>query len=211
VGSRNGNEKRGEDGEESASYRHGATLARPPPAARHSVGVIREHLFVDNPNHKGNVAEAAIALAAMKLGLAVSKPMTEHARYDLVIETGEIDLVAVYCGELDRCYLLPERLFVSRKSVYLRLTPSRNGQRSCINLAAEYEFDGAVAQLARAIGWQPIGRGFESPQLHSNSPHHVGCDEFRIRLGHYVDLALAGAEIFVSRRGGKRLRFALAT
>ena len=26
---------------------------------------------------------------------------------------------------------------------------------------------GAVAQLARAFGWQPKGRGFESPQLHS--------------------------------------------
>jgi len=26
---------------------------------------------------------------------------------------------------------------------------------------------GAVAQLARASGWQPEGRGFESPQLHS--------------------------------------------
>ena len=128
-----------------------------------------------------------------------------------IYQPGEIDLLAVYCGELDRCYLLPEHLFVKRRSVYLRLTPARNGQRSCINLAADYEFEGAVAQLARAIGWQPIGRGFESPQLHSDSPPHVGCDEFRIRLGHYVDLALAGAEIFVSRRGGRRLRFALAS
>ncbi len=40
---------------------------------------------VDNPNHKGNVAELAIAAHAAKLGLSVLKPLTEHERYDLVI------------------------------------------------------------------------------------------------------------------------------
>src|SRR6476660_6807347 len=133
-----------------------------------------EHLFVHNPNDKGNVAEAAIAFRAVALGLSVSKPLTEHGRYDLVIEVaehlyrvqckwgriladgnsvsinlcssrwtprgqirtkyqaGEVDLVAVYCGELDRCYLLPERLVIDRRATQLRLVAPRNGQRSCI-------------------------------------------------------------------------------
>ena len=40
---------------------------------------------MDNPNHKGNVAELAIATEAARLGLSVLKPLTEHERYDLVI------------------------------------------------------------------------------------------------------------------------------
>jgi prevent-host-death family protein len=39
-------------------------------------------------NHKGNVAELAIATEAAKLGLSVLKPLTEHERYDLVLEIG---------------------------------------------------------------------------------------------------------------------------
>ena len=59
----------------------------------------------------------------------------------------EIDLVAVYCAPLDRCYLLPSALVCGRTGIYLRLVPARNGQRACINLASDFEFAGAVAQL----------------------------------------------------------------
>ncbi len=40
---------------------------------------------MENPNHKGNVAELAIATEAARLGLSVLKPLTEHEPYDLVI------------------------------------------------------------------------------------------------------------------------------
>jgi PD-(D/E)XK endonuclease len=40
-------------------------------------------------NHKGNVAELAIAAEAGKLGLSVLKPLTEHERYDLVLGIGD--------------------------------------------------------------------------------------------------------------------------
>jgi hypothetical protein len=125
------------------------------------------------------------------------------------LHAGEVDLVGVYCGELDRCYLLPERLFVEKSTVHLRLAPARNGQRSCINLAEQYEFDGAVAQLARAFGWQPKGQGFESPQLHSEPPMVIGSDEFRNRLGYYLDLAAEGQELNISRWGKRFLRVTL--
>jgi PD-(D/E)XK endonuclease len=81
----------------------------------------------------------------------------------------EIDAVAVYCGDLDRCYLLPCALIADRRGIYLRLSPPRNAQQAFINLAADFEFDGAVAQLGRATRWQRVGQGFESPQLHSTS------------------------------------------
>ncbi len=44
---------------------------------------------VDNPNHKGNVAELAIAKEAASLGLSVLKPLTEHEVYDLAFDLGE--------------------------------------------------------------------------------------------------------------------------
>lgn len=47
-------------------------------------------MFVEhNPNHKGNVAELAIAKEAAKLGLSVLKPLTEHEVYDLAFDVGE--------------------------------------------------------------------------------------------------------------------------
>jgi hypothetical protein len=39
-----------------------------------------------NSNQKGAIAEQAIALAAIKLGMPVLKPVAEHERYDLALE-----------------------------------------------------------------------------------------------------------------------------
>ena len=46
-------------------------------------------MAVGDSNHKGNVAELKILAAAADLGLDVSKPMTEHCRYDLIFDTSE--------------------------------------------------------------------------------------------------------------------------
>ena len=116
----------------------------------------------------------------------------------------EVDLFAVYCGELDRCFLLPAHRVANKTYVSLRLTAPRNGQRSCINLASDFTFDGAVAQLARARDWQSRGRGFESPQLHSKSHDAtvtVGADACRVRFGYWVDRVVSGDEVVVTRRG----------
>ena len=127
----------------------------------------------------------------------------------------EVDLFAVYCGELDRCFLLPAQLLANKTSVHLRLTASRNGQRSCINLANDFTFDGAVAQLARARDWQSRGRGFESPQLHSPTrPDAVAttsADSCRTRLGQWIDRVVAGEEVLVTRRGKAVMRLTPAT
>ena len=53
-------------------------------------------MFVHDPNHKGNVAELAIATEAAKLGLSVLKPLTEHERYDLVLGVGQ-RLLRIQC------------------------------------------------------------------------------------------------------------------
>jgi antitoxin (DNA-binding transcriptional repressor) of toxin-antitoxin stability system len=119
---------------------------------------------------------------------------------------GEVDLFAVYCGELDRCFLLPGPPLADRTVVYLRLTPARNGQRACINLADDFTFNGAVAQLARASRWQREGQGFESPQLHSpenprDTSATVGAEKCRTQFGYWIERVCAGDDVLVTRRG----------
>ena len=121
----------------------------------------------------------------------------------------EVDLFGVYCGELDRCFLLPAQLLAHKTYVPLRLTAPRNGQRSCINLADDFTFDGAVAQLARARDWQSRGRGFESPQLHQNPQKAVltvGADSCRVSFGSWIDRVVAGGDVVVTRRGKPVIR-----
>lgn len=200
-----------------------------------------------DPNRKGNAAELAIAAEAAKLGLGVLKPLTEHARYDLVLEikgrlfrvqckwsncregvirvrlyssyhsptrgyvnskyaASEVDLVAVYCADTDRCYLLPAELFDGRSALYLRVAEARNNQRAALNWAADHEFQGAVAQLAErpngireARGSNPLSstpRAEERPVV-----EHVGAHRFRNHFGFYMEQAARGTEVQVSKRG----------
>ena len=120
----------------------------------------------------------------------------------------EIDLVAVYCHPLDRCYLLPIALVAGRRAIFLRLTPPKNGQRACINLADDFEFSGAVAQLVehqsgtlRARGSSPLSSTPSSPDM-----LRVGANQFRNHFGYYLEKAGEGHEVLVSRRGRPYVR-----
>jgi hypothetical protein len=48
----------------------------------------RKYRQVLSTNDKGNIAEAAITLEAMKLGIEVLKPVAEHCRYDWLSTLG---------------------------------------------------------------------------------------------------------------------------
>lgn len=58
----------------------------------------------------------------------------------------EIDAIAAYCPDLERCYLLPITGFEGRSQTHLRLAPCRNNQERGVRMASEYEL-GAIAQL----------------------------------------------------------------
>jgi antitoxin (DNA-binding transcriptional repressor) of toxin-antitoxin stability system len=53
-------------------------------------------MFVLGPNEKGDIAEAEIAAAAIRAGCIVSRPLTDHPPYDLVLEIGR-QLLRVQC------------------------------------------------------------------------------------------------------------------
>ena len=53
----------------------------------------------------------------------------------------EIDAIAGYCAELDRCYFLPFARFIRRSTIQLRLAPTRNNQARGVIWAHEFEFE----------------------------------------------------------------------
>lgn len=62
---------------------------------------------MENPNHKGNAAELAIAAEAARLGLMVLMPMTEHERLDLVLGVaGKLLKVQCKWGSFDGARIL---------------------------------------------------------------------------------------------------------
>lgn len=71
----------------------------------------------------------------------IRRPYAEH----------EVDLIAVYCEELNRSFLLPVSMTAGLTAIQLRLKPPRNGQRACINLADDFDFVGAIAQLGERV------------------------------------------------------------
>jgi hypothetical protein len=133
-------------------------------------------------DRKGSIAESAIVHAAIKLGLSVSKPLTDGDRYDLIFDldpglvrvqckwatlhgnvvivrcyscrrtrngltkrgysANEIDALAAYCSDLDRCFYFPMGWLDGRTTIQLRLRPTRNNQQSGINWADECAFEG---------------------------------------------------------------------
>jgi hypothetical protein len=62
----------------------------------------------------------------------------------------EIDLVAGYCAELDRCYAVPFGALAPCGDTALRLAPSKNNQEVGVNWASDYEL-GAIAQLGERV------------------------------------------------------------
>ena len=207
-----------------------------------------------NPNVKGAVAEQAIVLAAVRLGVPVLKPVSEHGRCDLGLEIDgrlwrvqckwgrlsedggvvvvpirtnrctpsgyvqstyterEIDLIGVYCGDLDRCYLLPISLVAGVSQIHLRLAPARNRQQACINLADDFDFEGAIAQLGeRGAGSAEVaGSSPASSTPPSDDPIVVGSNPFRDRLGYWMDRVAAGEDVIITRHGKPRIRLSQA-
>ena len=206
-------------------------------------------------NRKGAIAEAEIYAAAVRLGVPVYLPASDHERDDMIFVIGsrpwrvqckwgalssdgsvvivrirgarstpngyvystyaedEVDLFAVYCNALDRCFLLPASMCADRSAMHLRIGPPRNSQVSCINMAEQYQFDGAVAQLGeRAAGSRKV-RGsspLSSTLLTPTGPTTVGVNLFRDKLGQWIDRVAAGEEVIVTRHGRPRIQLSPA-
>lgn len=157
---------------------------------------------------KGNVVFA-------RVGSCYHSPTRGYVK--ATYEASEVDLIAIYCQELRCCYLVPVEMVVGQSRIHLRLHPAKNNQRAALNLAADYEFRGAIAQLEeRLTGSQEVaGSSPASSTLDPGSAIEasfpdrnrfdlektVGMDQFYAKLAQYVRRAEAGDEVLVTRWG----------
>ena len=105
-------------------------------------------------------------------------------------------------------YLLPSARVAGKSEIRLRLSVARNGQRACINLAASFEFDGAIAQLGERVtgSHEVAGSSPASSTSTGCTPTTVGCNPFRDAFGEWIDRAASGEEVIVTSRGKPLLR-----
>jgi len=128
---------------------------------------------------KRDLSELVVAVALTRAGYAVSKPLGENQRYDLIADdgerlhrvqvktgrvrggvvkfsccsthghrrtgnlatrpyTGQIELLAVYCPESGKVYVVPEAE-LTRSGIHLRLVAPRNNMTKTIRWASTYE------------------------------------------------------------------------
>ena len=59
----------------------------------------------------------------------------------------EVDAIAAYCPEVDRCFFIPAGRFDGHKQLMLRLAPSANNQRAGINWAEDFDFAATLRAL----------------------------------------------------------------
>jgi hypothetical protein len=76
---------------------------------------------------------------------------TRHGYVQTTYSESEVDVIAAYCMELHRCYLLPIALVAGQRCIHLRLEPPQNNQALGIHWASNYEFSGAIAQLGERV------------------------------------------------------------
>jgi hypothetical protein len=117
----------------------------------------------------------------------------------------EIDAIAAYCAELDRVFYLPASMCTDRSGIYLRLEPTKNGQRGSLNWAAAYEL-GAIAQLEERVTGSHEVAGSSPASSTIDAPTVIGADDFHRRFGWYAERARGGEKIVVTRWGKPYLR-----
>ena len=130
---------------------------------------------------------------------------------------GEIDAVAAYCAELDRCYLIPARMAVAHQQISLRLGPSQTNQPIGLNWAHLFDFGavdwraveqpGAIAQLEEHLaGSEGVVGSSPTSSTPPADETSVSADALRNCLGFYLQRAAQGGHFLVTRRGRPRAR-----
>ena len=128
----------------------------------------------------------------------------------------EIDGIAAYSPDLERCYFLPVGLVAAHRELSLRLDPAKNNQLMGLNWANPFDFSaidwsadsqlGAIAQLeerghgmAEVVGSSPTSSIPEdSSELRLRT---VSAEDARNRLATHVAGLRPGDELLITRRG----------
>jgi hypothetical protein len=76
-----------------------------------------------------------------------SRRRTPQGLVNWAYTTDEVDAIAAYCDELDRCFLIPIERIDGRTTIQLRLAPARNNQARRINWAVDFELPATLSRL----------------------------------------------------------------
>jgi hypothetical protein len=74
----------------------------------------------------------------------VTSRHTPHGYIRTTYTADEIDAIAAYAPDTDRCYLIPVSEVESRTVLSLRLGPTRNNQAQLIRWAKDYQLEDAI-------------------------------------------------------------------
>lgn len=129
---------------------------------------------------------------------ATTSRLTPAGYVRTTYNSDEIDAVAAYCADVNRCYFIPAEALDGRGLVHLRLSPARNGQRAAVTMAADYEF-GAIAQLGERLGGTQKVVGSSPTSSTSSAETVIGSHEFRNRVAWYLQRAAAGERFSITR------------
>jgi prevent-host-death family protein len=156
----------------------------------------------------GNLSSDGNTVTA-RLSTATNSPLGGYVTR--TYSADEVDVFAIHCAVLERSFLVPIDVANRTHAIQLRLSPPRNNQRACINLADDFDFEGAIAQLGERLAGSQKVRG-SSPLSSIDSPPAagpaltVGCNRFRDGFGDWIDRVANGQEVVITRRGRPRIR-----
>jgi hypothetical protein len=80
----------------------------------------------------------------------VTSRCTPHGYRRTTYTAGEIDAIAAYAPDTDRCYLIPIDEVEGRSTISLRIAPTRNNQAQLVRWAEDYELEDAIERY-----WSP--------------------------------------------------------
>jgi PD-(D/E)XK endonuclease len=82
--------------------------------------------------------------------LCTTSRYTPHGYKRTTYTADEIDAVAVYAPDTDKCYLIPVDEVEGHATISLRLAPTRNNQTQLVRWAKDYELEDVMKRL-----WNP--------------------------------------------------------
>lgn len=89
---------------------------------------------------------AALVEGVVRIQTPTNRHSPVHGYIITSYTADEIDLIAAYCPDLEKVYVVPIAQAAGRRMLYLRHAPARNNQAMLVNWARDYEL-GAIAQL----------------------------------------------------------------
>ncbi len=102
---------------------------------RYDLVIDEEGTFLRVQCKTGQLREGAVRFATCSVDSWSQKGRCVRRCY-----RGEIELFGVYCPDNDKCYLVPVGE-VGTNQGFLRVNPPRNGQRTRIHWAEDYEIE----------------------------------------------------------------------